>query len=407
MLRVAVAGSLTDQLAEFAAAPLATQVQWLSLPASFAASGQLDLVIRLNEDPTAGEQIEYARLRYSLPSGLVACWQKCPPLIELDACLQRSLAEVYGFVVGYTESMHAVCRSIRIATHEASLALDLRTMIFGETGTGKELVARAIHRLGKRSEAPFVSVNCAGVHANLIDSEIFGHVRGAFTGAVSDRAGAMATAGTGVLFLDEIGDMPVELQSKLLRVLEQRRFAPIGSDQSLALRAAVISATNQELDKAVKEGSFRADLYFRIAQLQVHLPSLRDRMADLTLLLESFLQPHGLQAASLGSEVMSYFASYSWPGNVRELRSMAERFVLFRISGNAENSREWLHQIPPQESATHHASLAERRTDFDRRVLEEVMTRCGGDTACVAAELRITRRSVYNLLRKYGMHPRS
>jgi transcriptional regulator with GAF, ATPase, and Fis domain len=338
---------------------------------------------------------------------LVATWQERPPLTELDASLQRSLAEVYGFVVGYTESMHAVCRSIRIATHEASLALDLRTMIFGETGTGKELVARAIHRLGKRSEAPFVSVNCAGVHADLIDSEIFGHVRGAFTGALSDRAGAIATAGIGVLFLDEIGDMPIELQPKLLRVLEQRRFAPIGSDQSFALRAAVVSATNQELDKAVKKGSFRADLYFRIAQLQVYLPPLRDRMADLTLLLESFLQPHGLHAASLGTEAMNYFATYSWPGNVRELKSMAERFVLFRISGSTENSLEWLRQILPQGTGIRPASLAERRTDFDRRVLEEVMARCGGDTACVAAELRITRRSVYNLLRRYGMHPRS
>jgi transcriptional regulator with PAS, ATPase and Fis domain len=217
----------------------------------------------------------------------------------------------------------------------------------------------------------------------------------------------MATAGAGVLFLDEIGDMPIELQPKLLRVLEQRRFAPIGSDQSLALRAAVISATNQELDKAVKQGSFRADLYFRIAQLQVYLPPLRDRMADLTLLLESFLQPHGLHTESLGSQAMNYFASYSWPGNVRELKSMAERFVLFRISGSTENSLEWLRHILPQETANRHASLAERRTDFDRRVLEEVMARCGGDTACVAAELRITRRSVYNLLRKYGMHPRS
>jgi transcriptional regulator with PAS, ATPase and Fis domain len=422
VLRIGLTGLMASHAPTFARMSTASQVQWSSVAPSQERSetAELDLLIELGGQTERLSQHDKKRDT----DRLVASWRLVPKdASELDAAIQRAAQDVYGFIVGYSPAMHLVCRWVRALADQITVMLDLRGLIVGETGTGKELVAESVHRLG-RGRGIFVPVNCAGIPRELIDSELFGHAQGAFTGAMRSRQGAIARAGRGVLFLDEIADLPLELQGKLLRVLESRQFTPVGSDRSQPVKSQIIAATNQPIADRVREGVFRADLFFRLAQIQVLVPPLRDRISDLPLLIQKFLEPHGLRVEELGSAVMSILKSYQWPGNVRELRSLIEHYVLMRRASGLVDATGWCTQAiqdssqivapppfpagamtPPASSWQSAAprSLQTLTDHFQRDVLREVLIRCGWDTSKTAKQLGVTRRTVYNLIHKYGL----
>lgn len=229
----------------------------------------------------------------------------------------------FSHMVGSSDAMQKVFDLVRrVAPTEAGV------LITGESGTGKELIAKAIHQGGGRSKEPFVAINCAAIPANLLESELFGHVRGAFTDAVRDRVGKFEQADGGTLFLDEVGEMPLELQPKLLRVLQEMEVEPIGGKvRSVDVR--IIAATNQDVELAIEEGRFREDLYYRLAIIPIELPPLRERPDDIPLLIEYFLKRFSAGAPlSVSPAAFEYLKAYSWPGNVRELQNAIERLVV-------------------------------------------------------------------------------
>ena len=203
---------------------------------------------------------------------------------------------------------------------------DATTLILGESGTGKELIARAIHNRGQRKSKPFIAVNCASIPDNLIESELFGHVKGAFTGAISDSMGKFEAANGGTLFLDEIGDLNVDLQTKLLRVLQDKEFQKVGSNKTILVDVRIIAATHHDLEKSVHEGIFREDLYYRLNVVPIVVPPLRQRREDIPLLISHFINKSDVQSKiKLGSDALNYLTNYDWPGNIRELENLIER----------------------------------------------------------------------------------
>jgi transcriptional regulator with GAF, ATPase, and Fis domain len=215
-------------------------------------------------------------------------------------------------------------------------------LVTGESGTGKELIARAIHYSSPRAEHMLVTVNCGAIPEELLESELFGHVKGAFTSAVSQREGRFALADGGTIFLDEIGDMSPNLQVKLLRVLQERTFEPVGSSKTLSVDVRVVAATNQQLEQAIRERRFREDLFYRLNVFPVHVPPLRERPEDIPLLAQHFLerasQSKGKQVVGIQPETMDLLCAYAWPGNVRELENLIERLVILCSEGRIEPS---------------------------------------------------------------------
>lgn len=404
MLRIAVAGTLAKHIESLAALNTRTMVEWLALPADSADLIKSDLILHIKADPRAEETIAEVLNSKAELGPLVTSWEEVPSEVNVDFAIQNSLKTVYGFIVGYSDAMHRVCQWVRTIAHQAAAALDVRTLITGETGTGKELIARAIHRVGIRREEPFIALNCGGFPPpDLIDSQLFGHIKGAYSGAKEDRDGAMYLAGNGVLFLDEIGEMPFSVQTKFLRVLEQRTFSSLGSFKNIDFKAQVISATNRRLDEEVKQGGFRADLYFRIAQLVISLPPLRERTDDIPLLINAFLCDYQLSPDIINQASWPVILNYKWPGNIRELHSAVSRLALLAQGGGALRVEDWVPHSPSVavEEPIPTGTLTSLREDFERRILEAVISKCGGDTNCVAKELGITRRTVYNLARRY------
>ena len=251
------------------------------------------------------------------------------------AALTRQLRDAgrLGEMVGSSKAMQDVMRQIETAAPSTASVL-----ITGETGTGKEIVARTIHQLSPRANQPFVAINCSAIPESLMESEIFGHERGAFTGAAERRLGCFELADGGTLLLDEIGEMPAATQSKLLRVLEDHKVRRIGSKVETPVNVRVLAATNKDPQQAVAQGHLRQDLYFRLNVFHIHLPPLREHKDDLPALIEQLLremnQKHGLQTAGVNTDVMELFKSYPWPGNVRELRNVLERAAIAAERGS-------------------------------------------------------------------------
>jgi formate hydrogenlyase transcriptional activator len=230
-------------------------------------------------------------------------------------------------IIGRSESLR------RVLDHIATVApTDSTVLIYGETGSGKELIARAVHNLSARKSAAFVKLNCAAIPTGLLESEMFGHERGAFTGAISQRIGRFELANRGTIFLDEIGDIPLELQPKLLRVLQEREFERLGSTRTMRSDARLIAATNRDLDQLVAEGKFRSDLYYRLNVFPVRVPALRERPEDIPLLVRHFVQQFsrrlGKAIDAIPAETMTALTRYAWPGNIRELQNVIERAVI-------------------------------------------------------------------------------
>ncbi len=243
--------------------------------------------------------------------------------------LKKQLKANYGFenIIGASDNLKSIFELVkRVADTDSTV------LILGDSGTGKELVARAIHYNSARSSRPIVPVNCAAIPEDLLESELFGHVKGAFTGAVATRVGRFEMADGGTLFLDEIGDMSLKLQVKLLRVLQEKRFDPVGSNRSMEVDVRIIAATNKNLEKAVKEKAFREDLFYRLNVIPIKIPSLKERPGDIPLLVKHFLdkfsKEHQAAPPELNAECMDLLINYSWPGNVRELENAIERLVI-------------------------------------------------------------------------------
>jgi len=325
--------------------------------------------------------------------------------------LRDQLVSKYSLcdLIGSSEPMRRVYDAVcRVADS------NITVIIRGESGTGKELVAQAIVQLSERREAPFISVNCAALPESLIEAELFGHEKGAFTGAVAARAGHIESANGGTLFLDEIGALPLELQSKLLRVLESHAVQRIGGRGSKKIDFRLVTATNEKLEEAVKAGKFREDLYYRIHVIPIFLPPLRERQGDIPMLVDHFMRlycaANHVTHKKLDTEAMQVLEEYPWPGNVRELENLVQRLVLMVEGGEVK-----LKHLPQQmlySSTTKHEDLLipEEGLDFDEELsrievayLKAALRRSGGKKTVAAQLLKLDAQRMKYLCRKHGV----
>ncbi len=301
-------------------------------------------------------------------------------------------ARPFGRLIGESEAMRGVYAILEQAAPSESTVL-----IEGESGTGKEVVAESLHRASKRAEGPFVVVDCASLAPSLVESELFGHERGAFTGADRARTGALAEAHGGTLFLDEIGELPLELQAKLLRALEAREVRPLGAARARSIDVRVVAATHRRLERLVAEGKFRGDLYYRLAVIKVRLPSLRHRTGDLLPLARHFLQqlaPAADPERLLDVQVAAALAAYEWPGNLRELRNVIERLAL--VGDLASQVRK-----APPPGAYHEARQA-AIDRFEREYCRAVVEHAGG-VVKAAEHAGISRQMLHRLMKKHSV----
>jgi two-component system response regulator HydG len=334
-------------------------------------------------------------------------------LKQENEALNRRLDERYGFegiIAGSSAMQQVIERLRRIAPTDAGV------LIRGENGTGKELVAQAIHHNSPRKKKPFVAINCGAVAEHLVESELFGHVKGAFTDALSDRVGKFEYANGGTLLLDEVGDMPIQTQIKLLRVLEEREITRVGDNKPIKLNVRVLSATNRDLEEAIRAGTFRSDLYYRLKVVTVDLPRLAERRDDIVPLVDSFRRQfakrHHKTVKQVTPAVMRRFFDYDWPGNVRQLRNVVENMVVLDVDEQLD-----LDDLPPDlevpksqpggeaaaESAAGPVSLIGRpMEEVERWAIMETLKLTGGNREEAARMLGIGARTLYRKLDKYG-----
>lgn len=374
------------------------------------AFGDFDTVIRAIQ----GRAFDYLLKPIDLDQAL-ALAERVRDRAGVPAVAATTRTEPHERLVGSSPAMQAVYKLIgRVAAASSPVLIE------GETGTGKELVARAIHRAGTRSGGPFVALNCGAIPDNLIESELFGHVRGAFTSASADRIGRFEAADGGTLLLDEIGELPLAVQVKLLRVLDHQAIERVGASRSIPVNVRVLAATNKNLEEEVGAGRFRRDLYYRLAVLRVSLPPLRDRPGDIPLLANHFLRMSSGPPASMGNAALQLMLDYSWPGNVRELRNAVEHAVALAPDRNitADDLPESVRSGKPAERINQE-KFRRLVVDFaeglragtpgrSQRTLEAVeraliafaMTRCSGNQSEAADYLGLHRNTLRNKLRE-------
>jgi DNA-binding NtrC family response regulator len=329
-------------------------------------------------------------------------------LIDENASLRRQMSTraEYFNIIGSSKPMQTIYETI-----DAVAKSDANVLIVGESGTGKELIANAIHYKSLRARKPFIKVNCAALPKELIESELFGHTKGAFTGAHADKEGLVQHAAGGSLMLDEIAEMPVELQPKLLRVLQERSYRKIGSEKTYAVDFRLISSTNRPPADAIRDGLLRDDLFYRISTITIHVPPLRDRSEDIQLLTEHFLhmyaQKYDRQITGVSQAAYQRLFGHAWPGNVRELQNVIERAVLM-AKGN---------RVEPVDLPFDNGSLPEGSPagtgwdvppnmtleDIERLVIEKTLQRTGGNKQAAANLLGIYRPRLYSKIRKYNI----
>lgn len=331
--------------------------------------------------------------------------------------LKRELKQKHGLdsMLGTSPRMLELFEHIRsVATTNSTV------LITGESGTGKELAARAIHVRSPRANEPFVSINCGAVPETLLESELFGHQKGSFTGATASHKGLVEVAHKGTIFLDEIGEMSTTMQVKLLRVLQEKKIRPIGSTEEIEVDVRILAATNRDLELGVKEGTFREDLYYRLAVIPIHLPPLRERREDIPLLAEHFLEKarrsSGKNITKIADEAVERLKLYDWPGNVRELENVIERAMALEtanvilVERLPEKVREERRPEPEELLADPQSDFPDDGIDFtdrvaslERRLLTEAMNRAGGVQTKAAKLLNMNLRSFRYLLQKYGL----
>ncbi|MGI8564917.1 MAG: sigma-54-dependent transcriptional regulator [Pyrinomonadaceae bacterium] len=312
-------------------------------------------------------------------------------------------------IIGRSPRMQAVYQMIETIADVQSTVL-----ITGESGTGKEMVARAVHNLSPRSEKPFMPINCGAFTETLLESELFGYVRGAFTGATANRKGLFEAADKGTIFLDEIGEMSPTMQVKLLRVLQERKVRPVGAHEEVAFDTRVIAATNRDLQAMVKAGTFREDLFYRVSVIPIELPPLREKREDIADLVEHFLQKFGAQSGrsiTVSEKAMELFERYSWPGNVRELEHTVERAVALDRSGTIrpESLPQQITNYNPARATSvfdlpeEGLNLAAHLEQLEQRYILEALRRTGGNQTRAAEILHLSVRSFRHLLDKHGI----
>ena len=337
-------------------------------------------------------------------------------LVSENEALKAQLESKFTFdnIIGQSQAMQRVFELVRkIADTQANV------LVTGESGTGKELIARSIHANSRRNNKPFVALNCGGLPEHLVESELFGHEKGAFTGANSSRAGLMEHADMGTFFLDEIGELPMHLQVKFLRVLEDRRIRRLGSNREIDLDIRLVSATNQDLESRVPDGHFREDLFYRINTFVVHLPPLRERLGDIPVLARHFLAHYGaLREAGptqISEPAMALLEQHTWPGNVRELQHAIERAVAL-ASGDAvkvDDLPENLGKSPKLGVKTQHFEQPFKEAkenvieEFERAYVENLLQAHNGNISKAAQHSGIDRRSLHRLLLKHDIDARA
>lgn len=310
---------------------------------------------------------------------------------------QESTSPLDG-IIGASAKMLAACRLVeKVGPSEAT------TLVLGESGTGKELIAQSLHRLSPRSNEPFVALNCAAIPDTLLESELFGYEKGAFTGAVKQTPGRIETANGGTIFLDEIGDMPIALQAKMLRFLQERVVERIGGRNSIAVDVRIICATHRNLQQSISEGLFREDLYFRISEISIEIPPLRERESDKLLLAQSFLESfagkNGRSFRGYTDKARAEIDAYVWPGNVRELENRVKRAVVL-----AEGNRISVEDLGFVESDQPQSlNLREAREETERQIIQRALEIHGNNVTHASESMGISRPSLYKLVKKLGM----
>jgi two-component system NtrC family response regulator len=329
--------------------------------------------------------------------------RRCIYVVELEreyAEMQRNMrAGVFEDMLGTSSQMQGVFAFIRkVATTHAPV------LLLGESGTGKEMAALAIHRRSARKEGPFIPINCNAIPENLLESELFGHEKGAFTGAHIQRNGLIETAAGGTLFLDEIGELPPNIQVKLLRFLQEQRFQRVGGRKEIVSDARVIAATNSDLKDAITHGKFREDLYFRLAVVVIKLPPLRERGDDAVLLGREFLQKFAVEVGkanvTFAPSALRAVSSHAWPGNVRELQNRVKRAVI--MADSKRITERDLELTDPAESVPA-TTLKEARESVERELVQQALKRHLGRISSAAAELGVSRPTLYELMEKLGI----
>ena len=326
--------------------------------------------------------------------------------LQREVARLRSQLEIdldFQDIVGQSKAMRAVFRLIRMVAKSNATIL-----IQGESGTGKELIARALHLHSDRSDGPFIAIDCASLPETLLESELFGHVRGAFTGASANKKGLFVEARDGTILLDEIGDTTMAFQSKFLRVLQENQVRPVGTNKSVKVNIRVIAATNKDLKKEVERKAFREDLFYRLAVVPIHLPPLRDRRDDIPLLIDHFIKKscreNGFQPKKISPQGMRQLIEYQWPGNVRELENVVARAVL--ISSGTEITPDCLFPLTPT-SDTVPPSLPQRTKKtleaVERQKIIDALHKVNGNRSRAARLLGISRAAFYKKLRSYSI----
>jgi len=321
-------------------------------------------------------------------------------LLEENIALQHKLEERYRFenIIAKSPKMQQVIEVIKVVAKTNATVL-----ITGETGNGKELVARAIHLQSHRRDRPFIAVSCAALPESLLESELFGHEKGSFTGAYAQKKGKFEAANRGTLFLDEIGEMSANIQVHLLRVLEEKEFNRVGGNESIKVDVRVISATNRDMKEAIARGQFREDLYYRLNVVNIELPPLRERTEDIPLLAEHFLSGFALEnqkeLTGFSPEATEFMLKHGWPGNVRELENAIERAVIL-----ARNPTIEVNDLSPQSPVMVGSNLSDKKLkQVEKEHIQSVLSETGGNYTEAARILGISRMTLYNKAKAYGL----
>ena len=310
-------------------------------------------------------------------------------------------------IIGESVSMKALRQQLALMA-----GTNGRVLIYGESGTGKELVAHAIHSMSPRAEEAFVEVNCAAIPEELIESELFGHIKGSFTGAHEDKTGKFQKADGGTLFLDEVGDMSLRTQAKVLRALEEQRFEPVGAAQSAQVDVRVVAATNKHLEEEIERGNFREDLFYRLNVIPFFVPPLRDRREDIPLLADHFLREfttaYGRKTKELTPEAYRVLSEYHWPGNVRELKNLIERIVILnpQVRVDARHIPLNTTRRPSERSSGHFGSLQEVREAVEREYILKKLEETNGNVSRTAELLGLERSNLYRKMKTLGIGPK-
>ena len=319
---------------------------------------------------------------------------------ENRALSARKRSEPLQGLITNDPEMLKVCRTIeKVAPSDASV------LLLGESGTGKEVLARGLHELSNRAREKFVAINCAAIPDNLLESELFGYEKGAFTGAAKQTIGKIEYANKGTLFLDEIGDLPMPLQAKLLRFLQERVIERLGGRGEVPVDVRVIAATHQNLSELIKTGRFREDLFYRLSEISVRIPPLRERQGDRSLLahafLERFIQTQGRALRGFSQEAIQAIEAHPWPGNVREMENTIKRSVI--MSDGPHVSQEDLGLAPSADTDTPPLNLRQVRDEAERGAVVKALARCNGNIAHAAEMLGVSRPTLYDLMNRFGL----